>query len=194
MASRWFDNLETGRAETWLILQQAARDRQAPLRNLVVAGRGDDGPQARTMVLRDAGADRAEIGFFTDIRSAKVAALRKDPRVVVIGYDPKLRLQLRMAGQIRIETTGPSVDRAWQHQVPAYAHTDYLTHAAPGTIIADPSMAWGLPVDVLVARGNFAVMTVALDWFEWLLIAADGHRRAHYLRGDTGWRANWLTP
>ena len=82
----------------WLAgeLTAATASARHPLHLATLATIDADGcPQARTVVLRHVDPARGEIRFHTDVRSPKVAAIRRDPRVALPWYDPARRVQVR---------------------------------------------------------------------------------------------------
>ena len=42
----------------------------------------DDAPKVRSVILRSADAERGAVSFFTDLRSAKIKEMRRQPRVL----------------------------------------------------------------------------------------------------------------
>lgn len=150
-----------------------------------------DVPDARVMVLRAVDRAAHTLVFYTDVRAAKVAVLAANPRVAVTGYDLATRLQLRLHGDASVATGGSAVDAAWA-ALPGHGRTAYQSIDSPGTPVGHPPTAPRVPPDG--GRARFAVVTVVLDRFEWLDLAAPGHRRAVYVRDGAAWRGCWLVP
>ncbi|MGI4880496.1 MAG: pyridoxamine 5'-phosphate oxidase family protein [Janthinobacterium lividum] len=168
--------LADGLDRTWRLLAAAVRDPRAALRLLVVATVGPAGPEARTLVLRGVDSSARTLRFFTDVRSAKVAAIAARPAVAVVGYDPALGLQLTFHGAATIATTGNDVDADWGTVRPR-AYRDYLG----GISVSEAD-------DAAIARANFAVLTICVDRAEWLELSHGGNTRAGY-RYEAG---EWL--
>lgn len=179
-------------ARAWALLGQAADDPASPLRTPVVVSEGEDGPDGRVMVIRGCRPPN-HLVFHTDIRSPKVAGLRRHARVVVVGYDPGQRLQLRVCGRAAIETEGSEVDAAWADTALA-ARRNYATLQPPGTFCAVSGDPRPETVDDAAARRNFARLLVAVTRIDWLELAADGHVRARFEHEDDAWTCSWRVP
>ncbi|MFN7552052.1 MAG: pyridoxamine 5'-phosphate oxidase family protein [Pseudomonadota bacterium] len=193
------DTLDGVWDDAWTRLEAAVRRRQHPYRTCVVATSGDDGVDARTVVLR--GADRAAgaLRFHTDRRSAKLAQLLHDRRVALVFYGDGV--QVRARGIASVQADDARVDSAWA-ATPAMSRRCYLTAAAPGTPNITPTS--GLPPELamlrpqleLTARGRetFAVVAVRVQSIDWLHLAARGQRRAGFSRDGERWMATWMVP
>lgn len=184
----------------WRLLVRGAADRRSPVHTPVVASVTAAGaPDARVMVLRAANRATASLRFHTDARSPKCAALDGRP-VSVLGYHPGEAVQLRLSGVAEVIGEGAEVDAIWAASTP-FARRCYLVEQAPGTAIEMP--ASGLPAwvegrkpepdDLLPARPNFAVVSVAVTAIDFLHLAQSGHRRALFL-ADDGWTGCWAVP
>lgn len=192
-----FDNLEDV-ARDWLgRLARAPRDRKSPLHAPVVVSAPAD---ARVMVLRAFDQAKATLRFHTDARSPKVAAIADDPRMAVLFYDKSAKIQLRVRGLGRIETSGPVADAAWAAGT-NFARRCYLGEG-PGTHVQGPTS--GLPPEfegvepddaqLVPARENFAALVIDLAEIDWLYLAHTGHVRAQFVRAGEGWEGRWVTP
>lgn len=170
--------------QTWTLMAPDARGRG----KLVSLGTLDaDGhPQMRTVMLR--GADRATgwVEAYTDLRSAKVDELRRDPRASVLLWSDAAQVQLRLTGRAEI-LCGPGVAIRWESlrddQRLAYGH-----QPPPGTPIAQ-SGAWHDAPN----PANLAVLRLTCDRIEHVSLDPAGHRRALFSRAD-GWAGRWLSP
>jgi general stress protein 26 len=193
------DTLEGVWDDVWSQLEAAVQRRTHPWRSFVVASAGDDGVDARTVVLR--GADRAAgtLRFHTDRRSAKLAQLQHDRRVALVFYGHGV--QVRVRGLATVLVDGEPADAAWD-ATSTMSRRCYLGATAPGTPSAVPTT--GLP-EALVAlrppleqtlhgREAFAVVVVRAQAIDWLHLAAHGQRRAGFGREAEGWMSTWLVP
>ena len=143
-------------------------------------------------MLRATDRDRATLQFYTDLRSAKIAVVLADRRVALAGYDPDMRLQLRLRGDAAVSGSGDAVDARWARLGPA-SRRNYQTALPPGTVLDAPGDGLG---DAFAdgGRANFAVVTVTLDRLEWLRLGDAGHRRAAYARVAGAWTGSWRIP
>lgn len=185
--------------DAWSRLEAAVRDREHAFRTGVVASAGDDGVDARTVVLR--GADRAagSLRFHTDRRSAKLAQLQQDHRVALVFHGDGV--QVRVRGLASVLADGDLVEAAWAATA-SISRRCYLTTAAPGTPSAEPTA--GLPPDLTMlrpplertapGRAAFAVVLVHAQSLDWLHLAAHGQRRAGFSRDGERWMATWMVP
>lgn len=185
--------------DAWSRLEAAVRDREHAFRTGVVASAGDDGVDARTVVLR--GADRAagSLRFHTDRRSAKLAQLQQDRRVALVFHGDGV--QVRVRGLASVLAEGDLVEAAWAATA-SISRRCYLTTSAPGTPSAEPTA--GLPPDLTMlrpplertapGRAAFAVVLVHAQSLDWLHLAAHGQRRAGFSRDGERWMATWMVP
>ena len=81
----------------------------------------------RSVILRSADAERSAVSFFTDLRSAKIKEMRRQPRVSLIGYDADAGFQIRLEGKATIDKEGREKDAAWavcrSHTRALFRHT-----------------------------------------------------------------------
>ncbi len=181
-------------------LTKAAQDRRSPMHTPVVGTAEGD---LRAMVLRELRGDLALLRFHTDARSPKVAAIAKDSRASLLAYDPAARVQLRLRGNARVETSGPTADLAWA-EATAFARRCYLIEPGPGAVLDQPgsglpqAVAGHLPSEAQLepARANFAVLLFEPLALDWLYLAHTGHRRAQFTRAAVGeeWLGEWVVP
>lgn len=195
-----FETLDAVLADASAHLTRAARDRKSPM-HVPVVGTGDG--NLRMMVLRECAPEIGLLRFHTDARSTKAITIAADGMASVLAFDLEAKVQLRLRGTARIETSGAIADAAWAEASP-YARRCYLAEGAPGSQLAAP--ASGLPAAVegirpseeqlLSARENFAVLMIEPRALDWLYLAHDGHRRAQFARSGPGqnWQGTWVIP
>ena len=182
----WAADLTTLYAQVWARLVRGVADRHAPARHPTLATVSPDGdPQVRTIVLRAANAPGATLQFHTDLRSAKVTALRRNPQAAVHIWDASAHLQTRITGDVRI-LVGDDVAAIWA-KVPDASQQSYGTQPAPGLPINE-----ALAYDKRATATNFAVLHFAVQVFD-VLHLGPKHRRARFERTD-GWAGQWLAP
>lgn len=168
----------------------AARDH--PCRTPVLATVGPDGaPGARTVVLRGVDAAARAVDLHTDARSAKVAALRREARAVLVFHDPGAAVQLRLSGRVALHAGDAVAAAAWA-RVPDASRTLYATAEAPGT----PAPAPPPPApDPAAGIKNFAVLRLVFDGMEVLHLDPPPHRRAVFAWDAAGREgATWVVP
>lgn len=195
MTSPLDETLETLRAAFWRDLSDAIDDRDSPFRTPVLATVEANGaPSARIVVLRAVAAETAELGFHSDHRAAKVRALSDTPRAAVTFWHPSLRVQYRVEGAARIETSGARVDAAWD-ATPEPSRWSYGGAPAPGVEIATPDVFAHAHTDA-EARRAFAIVTLQVTSLDRLELSTPRHRRAVFTWDGSGQpnRAAWRAP
>lgn len=177
--------LEEIEVAVWLELRRAAVEPVHDWRRCVVATVGADGPDARTMVLRECDAETGELVFYTDERSPKLVHLAADPRVQIVCWSPRLSWQVRLRAEVVVETEGLGVSARWARVRFSPAAQDYLSHQAPGA----PLGARPAPHPDAVPHHHFAVLTARVQSIDWLELHPEGHRRARFEEGTRCWLA-----
>ncbi len=185
--------------DAWSRLVRGATRRNHAFHNCTVATVGEDGADARTVVLRHADRAAGRLRFHTDRRSAKLGQLLHDDRVCLLFYGDSV--QVRVRGIAHVQVDDAECDAAWLSTSPM-SRRCYLTIGAPGTPSAAPTS--GLPAQLESGRpaveatesgrAHFAVVVVQVQAIEWLFLAASGQRRAGFSRTAGGWMSTWLIP
>ncbi len=185
--------------EAWARLWEAADDPSHPMRLVTLATVGDNAePEARVMVLRGASRELSRLWFYTDWRSQKVDQLRERPAVCVVVYDRTRGVQLRVRGTATVEQAGALADRHWSQGAMALQAL-FASPDPPGRPLKSPDprlMGMKKSIDAgeeAKARGNFAVIEIAVDSIEWLQVIDPDQRRAIAHAAD-GWAVQALAP
>ena len=182
----WATELDSLWAEVWTRLSRGVRDRRAPARHPTFATVSPDGwPEARTVVLRGADPVNAMLEVHTDLRSAKVAALRVNPRAALHVWDAAAQLQTRVEAQVTL-LTGADVAEIWA-RVPDPSRQSYGTTPAPGQPIAA-----SLDYDKTPDQATFAVLRCQVEAVDAVHLGPR-HRRARFERQNS-FSGQWLSP
>lgn len=192
----FYDDLSLSLAEAWRLLATGVTDRRTPIHTPSLSTNGRDGsPEVRTVVLRAVNPAARQVRFHTDRRSAKFRELSADPRVSILAYDPRCKVQLRIKADASLHFADSIAEAAWaasQHR----SRICYAQPLAPGTEIAT-----GGPADNPVASPerptgyeNFVAVIATVHSIEWLYLAHAGHRRARFTWLDGRLLATWLAP
>ncbi|MDS0859567.1 pyridoxamine 5'-phosphate oxidase family protein [Burkholderia pseudomultivorans] len=182
----------------WSCIESGVGAPRSPFTMLQLATLGIDGaPKVRTVVLRQVCRDTRRLSLHTDVRSEKVAELRRDPRVALVGVDLDALVQIRVEGIASICDDEVERRALWQSSRP---HTLLLYRAPlpPGTPVDSPDDAHlaanqgSAPTDDGYA--NFCVIHVTATRIDWLELAHAGHRRAVFDLSDEGYEGRWVAP
>ena len=185
--SKWWTDLAATRSEVWRLLGRGTKDRKSAARFPVLATVGQSGgAEARTVVLRRADPERAEVEVYTDLASAKVRELKVEPRAALVVWDARAHLQIRLRATAQI-LSGAAVSAIWE-ALPEAARSDYGGAAPPGSAVALPQDARPFG-----QADRFAVLRFSVAEIETLHLGADAHRRALFWREDD-WKGTWLAP
>jgi hypothetical protein len=151
------------------------------------------------MILRAVDPETRTLRLHTDIRSAKAREIAADGRVALLAYDPASKVQVRLEGRAKLHHADAVAEAAWQGSL-RMSRACYGTMPGPGSII-EQGHAFRLPdtgdeAALEAGRAHFAAMLIRVESLEWLYLAYEGHRRAHF-EWDADGRitaAGWLAP
>ncbi len=192
------DDLDEINASIWAELTIAASQGASEFRHAQLATIGPQNwPQSRTIILRHADAERREVGFHTDRRSAKAAELATETAVALVAYDRPRGLQIRLWGQADLHMDDASATEAWATLHPPL-RKPYRSLYAPGHLLetpetAEPEDASHNPADLDFGYENFAFVAIRVVRLEWLQLRPTGHRRARF-EWNSRWEGHWLAP
>jgi len=182
----WAADLSLLHAQVWARLIRGVNDRHAPARHPTLATVTADGaPQARTVVLRAADAAAGTLDLHTDLRSAKVTELMRQPLAALHIWDSGAHLQTRITARVDI-LSGPAVADLWS-RVPDASRQSYGTQPAPGQPISA-----ALDYEKRPDANSFAVLRCHVQALD-VLHLGPSHCRARFDRAD-GWSGIWLAP
>ena len=177
--------------EAWDLLDAAVIDRAQPCRIIQLATVDQAQPCLRSLVLRQVDRSQGRLYCYTDLRSAKVVQVRRQPLVALLAYDPASRLQFRAEGAAIVHAESELCARAWDELAPISRQL-YQVTAVPGMPQdrSAPSLDSERASD---GRAHFGVLELSLQRIDLLLLGSDGHRRAEYRRAQD-WRGRWIVP
>lgn len=195
-----FDTLEAYLHSTWHLLIKAALQRKGNYQLPVIGTQGAAGVQQRVVVLRSVDQQQRRLTFFTDARSAKVAALQASPHLSWLFWDIRKKVQIRITGPCILHRKDDLCRTCWD-RLPVQARQSYATSQAPGS--AAQSDAQGLPdnwhkdmdlSETEFAFEHFMVVNAQADDIECLHLHPDGHQRAQFKWANDKWEGQWLVP
>jgi pyridoxamine 5'-phosphate oxidase len=187
---------------SWQMLGRGVQDRRSAFHTPVLATQSADGPQARVLVLRACDLATRTLTFYTDIRSAKLPELERDPRAALTFYDAARKVQLRINGICTVHTADTLSHQRWTASRPSSLRC--FAGAQPRAVSQVPTS--GLPqalegrepelAELEAAERHFAVLVVAVQRLEWLHLHTRGQRRAAFAwtGTDSNCQMQWLNP
>lgn len=149
----------------------------------------------RTVVLREFNAKKRILRFHTDSRSGKIEELKENSISSIHGYDPDLKVQIRLKGKTSIHVDDEISKKAWT-QSREMSKMCYSVKDSPGKKISSPE-----PFDLVkeeinleLGYGNFAVLLFNYDSLEFLFLKGAGHRRSLFDWSSNQLKSSWLIP
>lgn len=174
-------------AEILFELQESLTDPSHPFRQFCLATGDPDGyPGLRTVILRSI-APGLNLSFFTDVRSAKVEQMRKNPCVSLLFYHPGKHWQLRIEGQARIRE-GEQSASLWDG-IPLESRKNYTSRTHPGSKISSPA-----DVKYISNATFFCVVEINSRRIESLQLQYTPHRRRLLYKENHRWEVTYLVP
>ena len=120
------------------MLDNAVKDRGSPFRIPVFICGNQSDFDGRIVVLRKSDQSNNLLQFHSDIRSDKIAKLKKNSSAVLIFYDKEEKIQLRIKVNCVVNHDNEITELSWSKT----AHVSrkcYLVNNGPGTEIDEPS-------------------------------------------------------
>ena len=151
---------------------------------------------SRVMVLREFCDKERLLRFHSDYRSNKIRELIKDPSSAVLGYDPNLKIQIRLAGETTVHHQDNITKAAWEESQ-HISKKCYSVKDGSSKKVKNPSdydfELKGL--DVEEGYANFAVLKFNYCSMEFLYLQRSGHRRCKFEWSKNGVEKSfWLVP
>jgi general stress protein 26 len=178
-------------------LGSAVRSAEHPFHFFTLATVGTDRyPHARTVVLRGFDPEERSVRFYTDCRSTKVRHIAREPRVALLFYDPRSRLQVRIPAFARLHHEDDVAREGWLASPPEHRAL-YAAESGPGACLdPDAPVAPPAPPDVedTEAFSRFVVVVCHFDALDLTELRPDGHRRVRLKCGPHGLGIDRLAP
>ena len=175
-----------------LILSEAVPNAQTLFHTLVVSTMHEDKIVSRVMVLREFDFDKKLLRFHTDNRAAKIKNLKQNSSATVIGYDPDLKIQIKMQGVANVHINDEVTEMAWNEST-ARSKKCYSVKGGSSKEIPDPEEYDITNFEVEDGYKNFAVIVFKFNSLEFLYLKSSGHRRALH-SWDDEYSSTWLVP
>ena len=184
--------------EAWNTITIGKEERGTP--TITVCNHTADYINAYTVVLREALRESNSLVFYTDVRSGKVAEIKRDNRLTIIKYDEGEKVQVILQGTAEVHAQDADTQHYWTKD--GYkGRRSYLAQPSPSSVINEPmdglEYLGGKAFNETDMEGyaNFAVVKVKIQALEWLKLSKEGNRRARFtLNKNHEWQGQWLVP
>lgn len=157
--------------------------------------------ESRVVVLRQFDSPNMVLNFHTDFRSPKILGLQQNNNSLLVFYDHKLKIQLRIKTTSIINNQNKVTQEMWD-QTKLFSRKCYLTEKAPSSSTnlpedgIDESLGGREPTLEESERGykNFTVVQNQIQQIDWLYLAASGHRRLKIILEKKIPSFQWIIP
>ena len=149
----------------------------------------------RTVVLREFDSKNRTLRFHTDSRSGKIEELKENSISSVHGYDPDLKVQIRLKGKTSLHIDNEISKKAWAESR-EMSKMCYSVKDSPGNKISSPEPFDLIKeeIDIELGYNNFAVLHFSYDSLEFLFLKGAGHRRSLFDWSSNQLKSSWLIP
>ena len=149
----------------------------------------------RTVVLREFDSKNRTLRFHTDSRSGKIEELKENSISSVHGYDPDLKVQIRLKGKTSLHIDNEISKKAWAESR-EMSKMCYSVKDSPGNKISSPEPFDLIKEEINIELGynNFAVLHFSYDSLEFLFLKGAGHRRSLFDWSSDQLESSWLIP
>ncbi len=149
----------------------------------------------RTVVLREFDSKNRTLRFHTDSRSGKIEELKENSISSVHGYDPDLKVQIRLKGKTTLHIDNEISKKAWAESR-EMSKMCYSVKDSPGNKISSPEPFDLIKeeIDIELGYNNFAVLYFSYDSLEFLFLKGAGHRRSLFDWSSDQLKSSWLIP
>ena len=149
----------------------------------------------RTVVLREFDSKNRMLRFHTDSRSGKIEELKENSISSVHGYDPDLKVQIRLKGKTSLHIDNEISKKAWAESR-EMSKMCYSVKDSPGNKISSPEPFDLIKeeIDIELGYNNFAVLHFSYDSLEFLFLKGAGHRRSLFDWSSDQLESSWLIP
>ena len=183
-------------------LTRGVKDRKHAFHNPVFCNVDQDGGvDSRVVVLRKFDPINMILNFHTDYRSPKVSNLKQNNKSMLVFYDHKLKIQMRIKTTSIINYQNEIAKEMWD-KTKLLSRKCYLTSKDPSSLTTLPED--GIPEHLIgkepefeeSEKGykNFTVIENKINEIDWLYLEISGHRRLKLTFKNNEQEYNWLIP
>ncbi len=196
----YYESFQEIEKKIWLMLSDAVTNRNSSFRIPVFICGSQSDFDGRIVVLRKSDQLSNFLQYHSDIRSDKIAKLRKNKNAAMLFYDKEEKIQARIKVDCIINHDNDITKESWS-KTQHISRKCYLVDSGPGTKSSAPTSGLKPELDNFeftkeqseAGYKNFTVIQCKIKSIEWLYLAAKGHRRA-ILDYSGGEKYTWLVP
>ena len=175
-----------------LILNNAVENAKTLFHTLAVSSIDNNQIATRVMVLREFNLKERYIRFHTDYRAAKIDHYSENKSASVLGYDPNLKIQIKLQGSISVHYNDYLTQAAWEGST-TRSKKCYSVKGGSTLEISDPKEYDLKDGNIEDGYMNFAVLKFSFNNLEFLHLKSSGHRRALHSWNES-FSSTWLVP
>tara|TARA_B100001057_G_scaffold158521_1_gene159102 strand:+ start:447 stop:1046 length:600 start_codon:yes stop_codon:yes gene_type:complete len=175
-----------------LILSDAVDNAKTLFHTLVLSSFDNTKVASRVVVLREFNKDKRYLRFHTDARAEKIKQFKKNNNASILGYDPEIKIQLKLQGNIEVHHNDEVTYSAWEDST-TRSKKCYSVEGGSTMSIENPAEYDIKDGNIEDGYINFAVLLFRFSSIEFLYLKSSGHRRAIH-SWDDEWKSTWLVP
>jgi hypothetical protein len=175
-----------------LILNNAVENAKTLFHTLAVSSIDNNQIATRVMVLREFNLKERYIRFHTDYRAAKIDHYSENNSASVLGYDPNLKIQIKLQGSMSVHYNDHVSQAAWEGST-TRSKKCYSVKGGSTLEISDPEEYDLKDGNIEDGYINFAVLIFSFNNLEFLHLKSSGHRRALHSWNES-FVSTWLVP
>ena len=190
-----YETLEETLEASIKVLENAVENRRSLFHTPVLSTFSDSKINSRVIVLRAFDPEKRTLRIHTDSRSRKIKDVSENSDATLLGYDPGLKIQLKLHGSIDTHYQDNIADLAWRDSQ-EMSKVCYSISESPGKEIDDPGKYDVDSENINIDEGykNFAVINFHFNSLEFLYLRSSGHRRSIHVWETEELRSNWMVP
>lgn len=187
-----YDQISETLSTAELILDNAVENAKTLFHTLVLSSHDEDRIVSRVVVLREFNSKERYLRFHTDARAPKINHFQKNSNASLLGYDPALKIQLKLQGRVDVHLNDDVTKSSWNEST-TRSKKCYSVEGGSSLRIDNPSEYDLKDGNIEDGYLNFAVLKFKYSSLEFLYLKSSGHRRAIH-SWDEDLVSNWLVP
>lgn len=174
------------------ILDNAVDNAKTLFHTLILSSLDEGKIASRVVVLREFNSKERYLRFHTDARAPKIKHFQKNSNASILGYDPALKIQLKLQGNVEVHLKDDVTIASWNEST-TRSKKCYSVEGGSSLEINNPAEYDIKDINIEDGYLNFAVIKFTYTSLEFLYLKSSGHRRAVH-SWDEELTSNWLVP